>query len=140
MSFQLLAMEFKEAPPQYNLVLSIMQTMEMYAYAIRQNVELLSLLQPGDYETVEIHGKLVARFTRDTLDKMMSEYKADEDAKMDHEMEPRVLQSRQEIREMIVKLTILQLDLAKIRDTNPMFHTLYNEAIHSMAHYAFTQF
>jgi hypothetical protein len=133
-------MEFKEAPPQYNLVLSIMQTMEMYAYAIRQNVELLSLLQPGDYETVEIHGKLVARFTRDTLDKMMSEYKADEDAKMDHEMEPRVLQSRQEIREMIVKLTILQLDLAKIRDTNPMFHTLYNEAIHSMAHYAFTQF
>jgi len=139
-SFQLLAMEFKEAPPQYNLVLSIMQTMEMYAYAIRQNVELLSLLQPGDYETVEIHGKLVARFTRDTLDKMMSEYKADEDAKMDHEMEPRVLQSRQEIREMIVKLTILQLDLAKIRDTNPMFHTLYNEAIHSMAHYAFTQF
>ena len=140
MSFQQLAMEFKEDIPQFNHVLSLMETMEMCAYAIRQNVELLSILQPGEYETVEIHGKLVARFTRDTLDKMMSEYKDGEDAKMDHEMKPRVLQSRQEIREMIVELTILQLDLDKIRDTDPMFHTLYNEAIHSMAHYAFTQF
>jgi DNA-directed RNA polymerase subunit H (RpoH/RPB5) len=97
-------------------------------------------LQPGDYETVEIHGKLVVRFTRDLLDKMISEYKADEDAKTDHEMKPLVLQSRQELRELIVEFTILQLDLDKIRDTDPMFHTLYNEAIHSMAHYAFTQF
>jgi hypothetical protein len=132
-SFQQLAMEI-------NLVLSIMETMEMCAYAIRQKLELLALLQPGDYETVEIHGKLVVRFTRDLLDKMISEYKADEDAKTDHEMKPLVLQSRQELRELIVEFTILQLDLDKIRDTDPMFHTLYNEAIHSMAHYAFTQF